>query len=127
MKKAVFIGLGGAAGTITRYALFQIPFSSAYRPIVTLLINGSGSFLLGFLIILFSKRLRVSAEIRLSLTTGFLGGYTTFSTFCKDTVLLLFSGKPLYAVLYAALSVILGLCAAWFGIVAAKRLERGKA
>lgn len=126
MKKSFCVGIGGAAGTLVRYAILQIPVSggSAFRPLLTMLINISGSFVLGFLIILFAKKFPVSAEIRLAVTAGFLGGYTTFSTMCKDAVMLLFSGKVLLFAAYVAVSVVFGLLAAWLGVCLGKRLER---
>ncbi len=129
MKKYFAVGIGGAAGAITRYLIQQIPFpfNTVYRPLLTLLINVSGSFLLGFLMILFIKLFPVKAEFRLGITTGFLGGYTTFSTLCKDSVLLSFSGHTLLSAIYLAASVLLGIAAAWLGILLAKHLERRRA
>lgn len=126
MKKYFAVGIGGAAGTIIRHfiQLIPLPLDAAYRPVLTMLINISGSFLLGFLIILFIKLVPVTAEIRLAVTTGFLGGYTTFSTLCKESVVMLFSGHTLLSAVYVASSVLLGLAAAWLGIYSAKRLER---
>ena len=126
MKKYLSIGVGGALGAILRYSLQQIPLNSVYRPLLTMLINLSGSFLLGFLLVLFIKCLPVRPEIRLGATTGFLGGYTTFSTFCKEAVLLSLSGHLFFSAAYAAASVILGFTAAWLGIRTAKRMERRK-
>lgn len=129
MKKSIFVGIGGAAGTLVRYAFFQIPIpnGSVYRPLLTMLINISGSFILGLLIILFVKRFPVRAEIRIAVTAGFLGGYTTFSTMCKDAVMLLYSGKILFFAGYVIASVSLGLTAAWLGIRLGKHLERRRA
>lgn len=129
MKKSFCVGIGGAAGTLVRYALFQIPMpdGALFRTLVTLLINISGSFILGFLIILFAKKFPVRPEIRIAVTAGFLGGYTTFSTMCKDAVMMLYSGKFLFFVGYLTASVLLGITAAWSGIRLAKHLERGRA
>ncbi len=126
MKKYFAVGVGGAAGTVARHLiqLIPLPVGSVYRPLLTILINISGSFILGFLMILFIKLLPVTAEIRLGITTGFLGGYTTFSTLCKDSVLLYLSGHVFFSAAYVAGSVLLGLAAAWLGILSAKRLER---
>ena len=126
MKKYVSIGIGGACGALLRHfiQLIPLPISAVYRPLLTMLINISGSFLLGFLLILFVKYLPVKPEIRLGITTGFLGGYTTFSTLCKDSVMLCFSGHVLLSAFYIAASVLFGLAAAWLGILAAKQLER---
>ncbi len=126
MKKYFAVGIGGAAGAIVRHfvQLIPLPFDSVYRPLLTMLVNVSGSFLLGFFIILFVKLVPVTAELRLAVTTGFMGGYTTFSTLCKESVLLLFSGHAIFSALYVAFTVLLGLAAAWLGIHTAKRLER---
>jgi CrcB protein len=128
MKKYLSIGVGGALGAILRYSMQQIPLplNSVYHPLLTMLINISGSFLLGFLIVLFVKCLPVRPEIRLGTTTGFLGGYTTFSTFCKESVLLSLSGHLFFSAAYVVASVILGFTAAWLGILVAKRMERRK-
>ncbi len=126
MKRYLAIGTGGALGAIARYAvqLIPLPFASLYHPVLTLLINVTGSFLLGFLMVLFIKCLPVKPEIRVGITTGFLGGYTTFSTLCKEAVLLACSGHILLSAVYISASVMLGLAAAWLGISTAKRLER---
>jgi fluoride exporter len=126
MKKYLSIGIGGALGAIARYSIQKIPLPlpAVYHPLLTMLINISGSFLLGFLLILFVKCLPVKSYIRLGITTGFLGGYTTFSTLCKESVLLCFSNNFLLSAVYVSASVLFGLAAAWLGIFAAKRLER---
>lgn len=129
MKKYLAVGFGGAAGAVCRFGVQHIPMplNPVYLPLFTMLINLSGSFLLGFLIIFFVKCLPVSAKIRLGVTTGFLGGFTTFSTLCKETFFLAASGRILLSALYAGSSVLLGIFAAWLGIFCAKRLERGRA
>ena len=126
MKKYIAVGIGGAIGALLRVAIHQIPlpFGSTYRPLMTMFINISGSFFLGFLMILFAKRFPVKPAVRLGITTGLLGGYTTFSTLCKEAVMASFSGNTLFAAFYVAASVVFGLGAAWVGILAAKRLER---
>jgi CrcB protein len=129
IKKTVSVGIGGMLGTLLRYALFQVPLPGGIliHVLITMGINVSGSFFLGFLVILFVRKIPASAEIRLAVTTGFLGGYTTFSTMCKDMVTLLQSGFVLPAFLYLALTVLLGLAASWGGIRAGKRLEGRRA
>lgn len=126
MKKTVSVGIGGALGTLFRCALFQLPqpCGAFSHLLMTLLINVTGSFFLGLLAILFIRKIPVSAEMRLAVMTGILGGYTTFSTMCKDAVTLLQSGLVLPAFLYLAFTVLLGLSAAWGGIRIGKRLER---
>lgn len=129
MKKTIAVGLGGGAGTLVRFAFFQIPLPAGdlSRPLITLLINLLGSFLLGLVLELFAERIPVNAEIRLAVTTGFMGGFTTFSTFCKDFILLFLAGDIFHGILYASVSLFLGVPAAWVGMMAAKRTERRKA
>ncbi len=125
MKKILAAGIGGAIGAAVRWILLQIPLASGrFHPIMTLVINVSGSFLLGFVIILFEKKIPVRDEIRVAVTTGFFGGYTTFSTMCKDAAGMLAAENTLGALLYLILSVFLGLWAAWFGIRLGKVFER---
>lgn len=125
MKKMLAAGIGGAVGAAVRWILLQIPLGNgSLHPIMTLMINVSGSFLLGFVIILFEKKIPVRAEIRIAVTTGFFGGYTTFSTMCKDAAGMLSAQNAIGALLYLMLSVFLGLLAAWFGIRLGKVFER---
>ena len=91
-------------------------------PYATLSINVGGSFLMGFLFIETLERLTVSPELRTGILTGFLGGYTTFSTFEMEIFLLLEEGANAKAVLYAVLSVGLGFLAAFFGAYVARNL-----
>lgn len=129
MKKIAAVGVGGAVGTLLRCVLYRIPLflNPAYHAAATLIINTTGSFLLALLVILFVRTIHVSAEMRLAITTGVMGGYTTFSTMCKDTVAFLQSGHYLSAAAYLLLTVLLGLSASWLGITAGKRIERRKA
>lgn len=125
MKKIAAVGVGGAVGTLLRCALYRISlFSNPAYHAATLIINTTGSFLLALLVILFVRTIHVSAEMRLAVTTGVMGGYTTFSTMCKDTVAFLQAGRFLPAAAYLLLTVLLGLSAAWLGIAAGKRIAR---
>ena len=126
MKNSIVIAAGGAVGTLLRYSIQHIPLPipAADRPVLTLLINISGSFLLGFLAIFFVRLVPVPPVVRHGLITGLLGGYTTFSTFCKDTVLFCQNGSMLSAVCYLAATVLFGLAAAWVGILFAEAMER---
>jgi fluoride exporter len=91
-------------------------------PYATLSINVGGSFLMGFLFIETVERLTVSPALRAGILTGFIGGYTTFSTFELEIVLLVQHGAPVKALLYTLLSVVLGLAAAFGGVVIARNL-----
>lgn len=105
----------GAAGALARYALgaWLQEAANLRFPVGTLVINVLGSFLLG---LLFAAADRLAPEWRVAVGTGFLGAFTTFSTFSVDTVRLIGAGEPRLALLNAAGSLALGLLAAWGGL-----------
>ena len=84
-------------------------------PLGTLVVNVAGSFAMGWLFALFAGRMDVSPELRLLLTTGLLGAFTTFSTFSMETLALLQAGRWLAGAANVLLSVALCLGAAWLG------------
>ena len=104
---ALLVGLAGFAGVITRY-LISTPFHGTALMWATVAINVSGSLLLGVLVSshTFSDDLRTVAGV------GFLGGFTTFSTFSVQAFLDIEAGEPVRALVYVASSVALGLAAA---------------
>ncbi len=117
MYKLILIGLGGAAGTILRYLLggwIQRSTSSSF-PTGTLVINVSGCFAIGFLGMLFTGPSLIREEYRVAVLVGILGGYTTFSTFGRETFLLAGDRQYLYATLNLLLSNTFGLLAVWLG------------
>lgn len=124
MRKYIYIGCGAFVGAITRYLLAGVtfPFYRGNLPLNTLLINVSGAFLMAFLLTVAYEVWTFDASLRLGLTTGALGAYTTFSTLCKETSLLLFRGDYVSAATYLTVSVALGLGAAYWGTVAAREL-----
>jgi CrcB protein len=124
MREFLLIGLGAVFGANSRYWLTQLfadRFGLAF-PSGTLFINISGSLLLGFLLTLIGQRFVADPGLRLLLGTGFLGAYTTFSTFSYDTVILLERGDWLPALLYAGASLLGSVFAAYVGIVLARLL-----
>ncbi len=119
----LYVAVGGAAGALGRYWLtgwIHAVFAGVF-PLGTLTVNVVGSFLLGFGMQAM-EALPVSAAMRTMLTIGFLGAFTTFSTFSYETVTLLRDGDWVRAVLYAGLSLALGLIAVIAGIAAASIL-----
>ena len=119
MKEALIVGLGGFVGSIARYQLGAIVWhhSLPWRfPIATFCINVLGCFVLGALSGLAGRHLFFSAEIRLLLFTGLLGGFTTFSAFAAEGVNLIRRGELAIAFAYAALSVLCGFVAVWAGM-----------
>jgi fluoride exporter len=120
----IAIAIGGTLGCWARFAmtnLLQAVYGREF-PYATLLINVSGSFLMGFLFIETLERLTMSPQMRAGVLTGFLGGYTTFSTFSMESLLLVEQGEALKCIAYVALSVGLGLLAAFAGAYIARNL-----
>jgi CrcB protein len=107
---ALWVGVAGLGGVLARYAL-STPFHGTTLPWMTVAINVGGSFLLGLLV----TTSGLSAELRTALGVGFLGGFTTFSTFSVQAVLDVEAGEPGRALLYVAASVVLGIAAATAG------------
>jgi CrcB protein len=113
---------GGAVGSIVRH-LAGLGVNEHYDgrfPLATFLINVTGSFLIGLLLVLLDREDLLHPNFRPLLVTGFLGGYTTFSTFEWETFALGRSTPPL-AVFYALSSVLLGWLACWAGAALARR------
>jgi CrcB protein len=124
MSIYIAIAVGGSLGAVSRYWVS----SSTYQwlgqgfPYGTLAVNLLGSLLMGFLSVLLVHRFHVSDEIRIGLLAGFLGSFTTFSTFAMDTLHLAGNEAMLKAVVYIMLSVLLCIIGAWAGLVAAKQM-----
>jgi fluoride exporter len=124
MRTYIFIAIFGVLGCWARYGMTNLVQAIYGRdfPYATLSINIGGSFLMGFLFIETLERLTVSPELRTGILTGFIGGYTTFSTFEMEIFLLVEQGAPIKAVLYLVLSVVLGFGAAFGGAYIARNL-----
>ncbi|HET7623336.1 MAG TPA: fluoride efflux transporter CrcB [Gemmatimonadaceae bacterium] len=119
-----FVALGSALGGVARFLLstFLQQKAGAAFPIGTLVVNISGSILLGFLLRYALSTTAITPEVRGLLTTGFCGGYTTFSTFTYETMTLVEDGEMGRAAAYIALSVAVSLIGAYLGIAAARQL-----
>lgn len=117
-----YIAVGSAVGGVSRYLLggaIQRLMGTAF-PSGTLVINISGSFLLGAIIRFAMDTPAISPEVRALLTIGLCGGYTTFSTFSFETAAMLEDGEWSRAALYIAASVGLSLLATFLGFIAAR-------
>jgi CrcB protein len=123
-----YVALGGAIGTVARYVLTLAiqERAGAGFPVATLLINVSGSIVLGFLMRYALESTAVSPELRLLFTTGFCGGYTTFSTYSYETARLIEDGEWRRAAVYAVLSVVVSLAGMFAGFAAARGLLAGR-
>ncbi|HTV28691.1 MAG TPA: fluoride efflux transporter CrcB [Xanthobacteraceae bacterium] len=124
MRTYALIALFGTLGCWARYGMTNLVQTIYGRefPYATLTINVGGSFLMGFLFVETLERLTVSPELRTGILTGFIGGYTTFSTFEMEILLLAEQGEPIKALLYLVLSVVLGFGAAFGGAYIARNL-----
>ncbi|MCD2345734.1 fluoride efflux transporter CrcB [Clostridium guangxiense] len=123
MKKYLLIAGGGALGAILRFIIKNINFYNYKEaiPLNTLIINITGSFVLALISTIAIENLELDNDIRLGITTGFIGAYTTFSTMCKETVGLINHGLYFSSILYISFSVIFGLCFAYFGVIVARK------
>ena len=122
----LWVGLGGFAGANIRYflGLWIVNRVGAGFPWNTFAINVTGSFLIGLLLVLLTERLAVDPAWRLLLVVGFLGGYTTFSSYTFEALQLVESGDWLRALWYVVGSNGLGLLAAFAGMVLGRTVGR---
>jgi CrcB protein len=122
VSRFLIIGAGGFAGAVTRYAVALWIGQRWGRsfPLGTFVINVSGSLLIGLLMPLLTERFVVNPHWRLLLVVGFLGAYTTFSTFEYETGALLKDGEWVFAGLNIILSIVVGFVALKMGEMLAK-------
>ena len=124
MKLLWYVAIGSALGGVARFGLsgfIQQRVGPGF-PMGTLVINITGSFLLGMLMRYTLQSEIVSPEVRTMLTTGFCGGYTTFSTFTYETAMLLEDGEYGRASLYIGASVAIALLGMFLGFAVANQL-----
>lgn len=122
MTRLLLVGAGGFLGAIARYAvhLGVARLWAGEFPLGTFLVNVSGCFALGVFVTLTAERLALDPGVRLLVATGFLGAYTTFSTFEYETHRLLETGAWFWAAANAAGSLVAGLVAVRLGVALAR-------
>lgn len=124
MRKYIFIGCGCFVGAILRYLIKGIKITGYHEdvPLNTLFINISGAFLMALILTIAFEIWTFDSDVRLGLTTGMMGAYTTFSTMCKETSTFLFHGEYFSATSYLTVSTIFGFGAVYLGIVIAREI-----
>lgn len=124
MSIYIAIAVGGSLGAVSRYWVSASTYQWLGQsfPYGTLMVNVLGSLVMGFLSVLLVHRFQVSEEVRIGLLVGFLGSFTTFSSFAMDTLHLTGNGAILKAVSYMLLSVLFCVLGAWAGLATAKHV-----
>jgi fluoride exporter len=124
LTRILAIAAGGACGAVARYLINISPLHNFLKPFPfpTFFINITGSFLIGFLLILLTDKVQVSENLRYGVLVGFLGAYTTFSTFELEIWGLIKENQFFTAFLYLFLSVLAGFIGVALGISLARKI-----
>lgn len=117
LRNILLIGIGGFIGSIARYFVSMLNLSVNFLsiPVGTLLVNVTGSLVIGFLTGIAEKSTILTAEWRLFLMVGLCGGFTTFSSFANENLVLLHNGQIFSLLIYTGLSIFIGFLAVWLG------------
>jgi CrcB protein len=118
----MIVGIGGFIGSAGRnwISLMSYRVLGQDFPYGTLIVNLVGSFLIGLLMTLFEERHVIHVDLRIFLTVGILGGFTTFSSFSYETIALLREGTYTLGIINILLSVFICFAATWFGTIVGK-------
>jgi CrcB protein len=124
LSQLIAIASGGAAGALMRFWVSGAVYALLGRafPYGTLVVNVIGSLAMGILYIFFMERMSVSPEMRAALLVGFLGAFTTFSTFSLETINLIEQGDLMKAGLNIVISVVACVTACWVGILIGREI-----
>lgn len=118
-RELLIVGAGSFIGGSARYAISCIIRNSHGFPYGTFTVNLAGCFLIGFIYGLLARHMPGNSSILLFLTTGICGGFTTFSTFSRESIIMLQNGQHIHFILYVAGSITLGMAAVvagnWIG------------
>ena len=119
MKHLLLVGLGGFIGSVARFLVSKLNLSWHFLsiPMGTLTVNVLGSFIIGILVGISAKSDLISTDLRLFLMVGFCGGFTTFSSFSSENLMLMQNGQVVTVLIYTALSILLGFLAVYLGYI----------
>lgn len=122
LKQLLLIGMGGFVGSVARFLVSKLNTRIDWLsiPIGTLTVNVVGSLLIGFLIGISEKSPVLTVEWRMFLMVGLCGGFTTFSSFSGENLMLMRNGQFLPLFLYTGLSILLGFTAVYLGYISTK-------
>ncbi|MGC1783343.1 MAG: fluoride efflux transporter CrcB [Acidobacteriaceae bacterium] len=125
MQKYLFIAIGGSLGAIARYWVGStvVDRMGTKFPYGTLVINITACLIIGFSMVFLGRRTELNPAWRFLIPVGFIGAYSTFSTFEWETFATLQTGAFFLAALYVALSFFLGLIAVWCGVLLARTVS----
>ena len=124
VSKIISVAIGGAFGAVARHLINISPLAGIFEkfPFPTFVINITGSFLIGFLLILLTDKVDVGDNLRMSIIVGLLGAFTTFSTFEIEIYGLVKERLFLTALTYLLVSVAIGFIGVVLGVSAARRI-----
>lgn len=122
--KILSVAIGGSLGAVARYLINISPLAGAAGkfPLPTFLINITGSFLIGFLMIVFADKFEVNDNVRMAVIVGFLGAFTTFSTFEMEIFGLVREREFVTGFLYLFMSVFIGFVGVVAGVALGRRI-----
>ena len=125
VKQVLLIGAGGFLGSVARFFVMKLNDRVDWLalPLGTLTVNVAGSLLIGFLIGLADRSPIMTVELRMFLMVGLCGGFTTFSSFSGENLMLLRNGQFFPLFLYTGLSILLGFTAVYLGYISTKLLN----
>lgn len=118
LKTLVLVGVGGGVGSMLRYlvSVLTYKYNSGIFPWATFIVNMVGCLLIGLLIGVVERQIPNSISLKYLFITGFCGGFTTFSAFSLEGLLLIQTGNASLSIIYILTSIVLGLLVVWAGI-----------
>jgi CrcB protein len=124
-KHLLLVGMGGFVGSVARYLVSRLNTRVEWMaiPVGTLTVNILGSLLIGLLIGISEKSPILTVEWRMFLMVGLCGGFTTFSSFSGENLMLVRNGQFLPVLLYTGLSILLGFTAVYLGYMSSRLLN----